>query len=465
MSAPFLWIMLPIGMGTLLLLVARDRAINVLGGSITGLLSLLAAIIPIDTALLIGTVSFKLQGTFSVLGRSFSLHQADGPLLTILFGLAAIWFFGAESLGLSRRLIPLGMMILGLLVASIAVQPFIFAALLIEIASLLAVPMLLPPNQKPGRGLVRFIIYQTLAMPFILFAGWLLTSIETSPGDATLTSATISMLGMGFALLLAFFPLNVWIPMLFDETSPYLAGFLMWLLPLVTMLFAMSFLDRYSFLRSSTQLLSALRISGILMVFTSGLWSAFERHLGRLMGYAVIAETGFLLIGLGLGIGAGVQSIFLQIIPRGIAFAAWAYALTIINSRADTLRFYDIQGALRVVPFASLSLIAAGLSVAGLPLLGDFPARLKVLQALAAQSPALLAWVILGMVGLLVGVIRTVHAAAGAPAEAAWESHEETTQRFWLSAGILLMFLLGILPQIMNPLIKNLPALFTRLGG
>ena len=465
MSAPLLWILLPIGMGALLLLVTRERAVSVLGGLTTGALSLLALLIPIDTALLIGSASFKLQGTFSVLGRSFTLLPAHGPLLAILFGLAALWFFGAESLGLSRRLIPLSMMILGLLVASIAVQPFIFAALLIEIASLLAVPMLLPPDRKPGRGLVRFIIYQTLAMPFILFAGWLLTSIETSPGDAKLTSAAIAMLGIGFALLLALFPLNVWIPMLFDEASPYLVGFLMWLLPLVTALFAMDFLDRYTFLRGSTELLLALRLSGILMVFTSGLWSVFERHLGRLMGYAVIAETGFLLIGLGLGNDAGVQSIFMQIIPRGIAFAAWAYALTIISAQADSLRYYDIQGALRVVPLASIAVIAAGLSVAGLPLLGDFPARLTVLQTLAAQSPAMLAWVMLGVLGMLVGVIRTVSAMAAAPAEAAWESHEEIAQRIWLGAGILSLFALGVLPQIMNPLLKNLPALFSRLGG
>lgn len=465
MSAPFLWILLPIGMGALLLLVARERVVTVLGGLTTGALSLLAMLIPIDTALLIGTASFKLQGTFSVLGRSFTLLPAHGPLLAILFGLATLWFFGAESLGLSRRLIPVSMMILGLLVASTAVQPFIFAALLIEIASLLAVPMLLPPNRKPGRGLVRFVIYQTLAMPFILFAGWLLTSIETSPGDARLTNAAIAMLGMGFALLLAFFPLNVWIPMLFEETSPYLAGFLMWLLPLVTALFAMGFLDRYSFLRGSEQLLSALRLSGLLMVFTSGLLSAFERHLGRLMGYAIIAETGFLLISLSLGNTVGVQAVFMQMIPRGIIFAVWAYALTIIAEQADSLRYYDIQGALRVVPIASIAIIAAGLSVAGLPLLGQFPARLTVLQTLATQSPDMLAWVMLGVLGMLVGVVRTVSAMAAAPAEAAWESHEETAQRIWLGAGMLALFVLGVLPQIMNPLLKNLPALFSRLGG
>ena len=74
---------------------------------------------------------------------------------------------------------------------------------------------------RPGRGVVRFLIYQTLAMPFILLAGWLLAGVEASPGDLALTAQSAAMLGMGFAFLLAIFPLYNWVPLLIEETSPY----------------------------------------------------------------------------------------------------------------------------------------------------------------------------------------------------------------------------------------------------
>ena len=211
----------------------------------------------------------------------------------------------------------MGLTILSLLVAATAVRPFLFAAVFIEIAVLISVPMLLPPNQKPGRGILRYVIYQTLAIPFILFAGWLLAGLETSPGDVEMTTQATAMLALGFAFLLAIFPLYTWIPMLIEEASPYLVGFLLWLLPQTTALFAMGFLDQYPFLRLSPDLLNTLRGAGLLMIVSAGIFAAFQRHIGRLMGYAAIAETGFLLVALSLGTASGIQLVFLQIIPRG----------------------------------------------------------------------------------------------------------------------------------------------------
>jgi hypothetical protein len=82
------------------------------------------------------------------------------------------------------------------MVASIAVEPFLYAALFIEMAILLAIPMLSSIYHPPGKGIVRFLIYQTLAMPFILLAGWLLAGVEASPGDLGLTVQSAAMLGM-----------------------------------------------------------------------------------------------------------------------------------------------------------------------------------------------------------------------------------------------------------------------------
>ncbi len=108
MNAPILWIFLPFALGGFLLLFRHERVLTILGGTIALFLSLLAILIPIDTVMLSGIFSFKLAGSLNVLGRSFVLETADGPLLAILYGLAAMWFFGAETLGLARRLIPAG---------------------------------------------------------------------------------------------------------------------------------------------------------------------------------------------------------------------------------------------------------------------------------------------------------------------------------------------------------------------
>ncbi|RJP46292.1 MAG: hypothetical protein C4583_19135 [Anaerolineaceae bacterium] len=464
MNAPILWIFLPLALGGFLLLFRHERVLTILGGTSVLVLSLLAMLIPIDVALGSDAFSFKLAGSLNVLGRSFVLETADGPLLAILYGLAAMWFFGAESLGLARRLIPLGLAILSLLVAAIAVRPFLFAAVFIEIAVLLSVPMLLPPSQRPGRGILRYLIFQTLAVPFILLAGWLLTGLETSPGDVTLTIQSTAMLALGFAFLLAVFPFYTWIPMLMEESPPYLVGFLLWLLPQTTALFAMGFLDRYPFLRLSTELLDALRAAGLLMVISAGLWAMFQRHLGRLMGYAAVAETGFLLIALSLGTANGIQLVFLQIIPRGLGLAVWALSLSTIQSHTDTPRFSNVQGMARILPFASAGVVFANLSVAGFPLLAGFPVRMALLESLARQSLGLTLWLALGLLGLTVGAVRTLAVTTLSEAEAGWSSRETRTQFVLIALGVLALIVLGFFPQASQFLLKNLPALFENLG-
>ena len=464
MSAPVLWIVLPLIMAGVALLARTERTAMIISAATTTVLALLALLVPINVAFTIGPFSFKLGGTLEVLGRSFVFDTANGPLLAILYGLAAVWFFGSEAVNMARRIAPSGLAILGLLVGSMAVQPFIFAALLIEVACLLAVPMLLPLHQAPGRGVLRFVIYLTIAMPFILFAGWLLAGVETSPGDVALTSATTTILFLGFAFLLAIFPLNTWIPMLFEETPAYVTSFLLWILSQTTMLFAMGFINRYTFLRLSPDLPDALRVAGLTMVGAAGLWAAFDRHLGRLLGFAVIAESGFMLLALSLGTSAGVETIFLQMIPRGFGMAVWAMGLSIIQGQVDTPRFANIQGAARAVPFATLGLILASLSSVGIPLLAGFPARLVLMQGLASASLAHALVLMVGLGGLLTGAIRTLAVSVMTPANTPWEIRESRLQIVLLVLGVAALFVLGLFPQAVRPLLENLPALFSRLG-
>jgi multicomponent Na+:H+ antiporter subunit D len=463
MSAPILWIFVPLFLGGFLLLFRHERVLTLLGGSIAIILSLLALLVPIDTVLLSGIFSFKLAGSLSILGRSFVLETADGPLLAIVYGLAAMWFFGAETLGMARRLIPLGLAILALLVAATAVSPFLYAAVFLEIAVLLSVPMLLPANQRPGRGILRYMIIQTLAVPFILFAGWLISGVETSPGDVVMTVQSTAMLALGFAFLLSVFPLYTWVPMLLEEASPYIVGFLLWVLPQTTALFAMGFLDRYPFLRLSEDLMTTLRVAGLLTVVSAGIWAAFERHLGRLMGYAAIAETGFLLVSIGLGTAGGIQLVFLQIIPRGVGLALWAMSLSIIQSHAGPPRFSNIRGVARLLPFATAGVILANLSIAGFPLLAGFPVRIGLFESLARISLGETIWLSLGVLGLLAGAFRTLMVATRSE-ESGVEVRETRTQLILIAAAVLALFVMGLVPQASRFLLDNLPALFGNLG-
>lgn len=464
MSAPFLWIIIPILVGLFSFMLVSEHATAITGGGVALFLAVLALVLPIDQALLIGPFSLKVATSVSFLGRSLVLSPATAPLLALIFGMCAMWFFGAEAAGVAARLVPLGLIITGLLVASIAVQPFLFASLLIQTAVLVSVPLLAEPDEKPGQGLIRFLIYQTLGMPFILLAGWLLAGVEASPGDLSFTIQSTVMLGLGFAFLLAIFPLYNWIPQLMEESSPYVAGFLIWLLPTTVLIFGMSFLDRYAWLRTSAQITTGVRLVGLIMLVSGAWWAAFERHLGRLMAYTAIAETGFLLLALGLATPGSASLIFLFLIPRGLGMAVWALSLSIVRRGKASFEFSSVQGLARSYPFASAGIVLAALSSAGFPLLGGFPARLALWQGVSAQSTATAVWFVIGLLGLLVGAVRQLAALVAPQEEQPWSSHEDMVQRAMLGLGILGLFLLGIFPQVTGFLLQQLPLMFQHLN-
>jgi formate hydrogenlyase subunit 3/multisubunit Na+/H+ antiporter MnhD subunit len=421
MSAPLIWIIIPAALAIPGLLINNQRVLSILGGSLAIILALIALLVPIDQALQIGSVSIKIAPAIDILGRRLILVPADGSLLAIFYGLVAMWFFGGEVTDTAKRLIPFGLLITALLVASIAVEPFLYAAIFIEIAVLLAIPLLLPLNQAPGPGVLRFLIYQTLGMPFILFAGWLLAGVEASPGDLALAVQSATILGLGFAFLLALFPLYTWLPMLAEEVSPYILGFLFWVLPTITVIFGMGFLDRYSWLRTSEQLTQIMSLGGLLMVVSGGLWSAFQRHLGRQMAYAVVAETGFSLLAFSLTPEKAVETVFLLIIPRSLALLVWAMSLTRMKDVVDPMRFSAVQGLARTYPITAAGLVLAHFSVAGLPLLAGFPVRLALWEGLAGQSLGVALWFLVGILGLLTGATRTLAVLVMAPKETDWE--------------------------------------------
>jgi len=464
MNAPAIWILLPIVLGALFWLIPNQRVLSILGGVFAVALALTAQFVPIEEALRIGTYSLKIDSSLVVLGRVLLIQPSEGALLAVIYGAAALWFFASEASNTARRIVPMGFMITALMVASIAVQPFLYAALFIEMAILLSIPLLTGINSPPGRGVVRFLIYQTLAMPFILLAGWLLAGVEASPGDLALAAQSASMLGLGFAFLLAIFPFYNWVPMLLEDTSPYIVGFLLWILPTVTIIFGTGFLDRYSWLRSSPQLIIALRYAGLLTLITGGIFAAFQRHLGRIMAYGSIADTGFCILALSLDSRLGIPILFLLIPARALGLAVWSLSLTVFRDQVGSLRFSEVRGRVRNIPFASAGLVLAALSTGAFPLLAGFPGRLALWEGLARVSIGAAFWMGIGVVGLLVSSFRSLAVLSMADEFTSWESREGWLPGIMLGLGMIGLFFLGLFPQAVQYFLSDLPAMFEHLG-
>jgi formate hydrogenlyase subunit 3/multisubunit Na+/H+ antiporter MnhD subunit len=360
------------------------------------------------------------------------------------------------------------MAIIALFTAAIAVEPFLFAAILIELAVLLSIPILAPPGKVPGRGILRYLTFQTLGMPFILIAGFLLIGLENSPGEPIYIAVAIASLAIGFALLLAVFPFYTWIPMLAEESHPYPTAFIFLLLPTGILLLGLNFLDTFTWLYENPNSEPLLQVVGAVMVVTAGIWAATEKNIARMMGFAVLLDIGFSLLAISLSLRSEDETyrilFFTGLVPRGLSLGVLALALSSLIGKVRSFELDDVRGLAKIYPVNSIAIVAAIFCFVGLPLLAGFPIKLGVIEGLSGQSLAIAIWVVLGAFGLLVGGIRASLAMVSEEAETLESLPISRVLIIFLVIGVALLFLIGLLPNLLLKVITGFPGAFTSLG-
>jgi formate hydrogenlyase subunit 3/multisubunit Na+/H+ antiporter MnhD subunit len=209
-------------------------------------------------------------------------------------------------------------------------------------------------------------------------------------------------LGIGFAFLLAVFPLNPWIPVLLEKGNVYSSVFVMTVFPTTVIALLIQFTNHYPWILET----NLFQYFGILMVFTGGAWAMFQSNLGRILGYAIIIDIGYSLLAISQSVGL---SIFLGLlIPQIIAYGIWALGLSFISDQGTNLKFRSIQGFGRHVPLVVFGVIVANFSVAGFPLFASFPYLLWLWNQIAETSIAIAIVLLLSNVGLMIGALRSL---------------------------------------------------------
>jgi NADH-quinone oxidoreductase subunit N len=447
LSAPVLWVIVPILAAVILWFFRKNRNVSFLGAiALTGILTILATLFPIDKLVSFSFFSANLSSSFTLLGRSLVLVDAERSFLILAYAMLTFWLVIAW-LGRTRRIFaPVSVILVALLIAAIAVQPFFYSALIIEVAVLLSVLILYRPGQKSVKGILRYLIFQTLAVPCILMIGWLTEIAGTNPTDTSLVNLMVLLTGLGFAFWLAIFPLYSWLPMLSEESDPIEGGFILGMMPTFILFLLLNFIDGFIWLRDPTFVFTIYRIAGIIMVATGGIWAAFQTRLSRLFGYAVIMETGFALIGLSLRSQTGLQFFTLSMFPRMIAFAIWAYTLARIDCQNLEATLEGVKGLFQKAPWISLGLFISMASLAGIPLFAAFPFRLILIQALFQQGGSIVVWIFVGILGFLVATIRFATRIFQKP-DAVGQPWEGRYSSVVLVIAIAIVLLIGIFPN------------------
>jgi formate hydrogenlyase subunit 3/multisubunit Na+/H+ antiporter MnhD subunit len=426
-----------------------------------GSIALFVLFVPFDDVLLIGGVSIKLTSEWIISGRLFSMSDVVRPLIGFLYLAGAFLLPAAWVVNANRYFTSVGLLILGTVAASLMVDPFVFAAVFIELAAMGAVFILVTRQHPRSTGASRMLILYTFAMFSILFTGSLLEVAGITSATPVLAIRVTLLLGFGFAILMTVPPFHLWLPKSADESDPYILVFILVILQSAGFFFLIRFLDSYIWLREQTAIFGGIRIAGIITTTLAVGFSASQRDLRKLMAYALLVDLGVILIAIGSGEEAGFRIALSLSGVRVIALGVLALGLSFLCN-TDLLRINNTRGMGYKMPLASAAFLVGLLSIAGTPLTAGFPGRWSLLTVVLHGDKLAAGTVIFSMIGLGVLVIRwaAILFERGDGDEPVAMSN---LPRGFLLGGIILLLLLAIFPQFIFPWVEDVASGLTNL--
>lgn len=405
------------------------------------------------------------QESFTFLGRAFRAEPADQFILTLLLAPATLVFAAVPFVGATRPFIPTAYAVLGLLAAALFVQPFLFAALFIALAAALLAVMLVDENQPNPRGSVRLLMLFTLAMPFILLTGWLVDTLEVNPNDPALIQAATLTLMVGFAVWLGVAPFHSWLPLTAETAPPLVTVFVINSLQAVVAALLLAFMAEYAWLRQNPLLYAGLTAGGTATALVGGAFLLGQTNLSRAMSYAVLVDTGAVLLALGLNTVTGVQAALGMLVARSLSLALWGVGASLLRAQAGGDTFEQVRGLGQDYPLAGGAVIVGWSALVGFPLLAGFAPRWLLLEQLAVTNLTAALIVLAGAGALTFMGSRALAALITPPddSEGHFTVNETWPVRVMIGVGVGLLVVVGVFPQWIWPLIVT--AATHLLGG
>ncbi len=460
LTTPSIWIFLPILLSLVLSLVHRFPKFSVWIAAVSSLLlAVVAFIFPQSLEFNLFGRKFLFDDTFLIFNRGLTLTASQLRTVAMVYFFCFLWSIAGFRFSVSRWFPTISLALTALWISTLAVKPFLYAAVIVELIVLISTLLLTPRGEKAGRGVMRYLVSQTVALPLILLSGWMVTGIETAPSASPLILRGTVLILLGFSLWLSIFPLHTWLPMLAEESHPWVFSFVFLMQQTTLWLLLLEFLDQFAWLRNLDGIFPAIQWAGVLTVLAGGLLISQQTKVNRVLAYLILIETGYSVLAIGLINQGGGNTLALGFIPRVLAYWQFAYTLSSVQQIAPEIdgSFHSLRDLFTRLPFHSMSLVISLLSLFGLPALGLFPAKRMLWNSVADLTLRYTPLFAVALAGMALFMLRLMHILFTPdpenPSSSLISASEESAwQIFVLCFFTLLSLLMGIFPHIfLNP--------------
>jgi NADH-quinone oxidoreductase subunit N len=220
------------------------------------------------------------------------------------------------------------------------------------------------------------------------------------PRLAVLGSLLLVLVGFGFKI--SAFPFHFWAPDVYEGAPTPIAGFLSTASKAAGFVVILRVLTAVFTPIASPDWISILAIVSVLTMTVGNVLALVQKNIKRLLAYSSIAHAGYILIGVVALSQLGMTSVVFYLIAYLITNLA-AFGIVMTFSRvvgSDEISAYS--GLSRRKPWLALAMMVAFLSLAGMPPLAGFVAKIFVFAAAVKVGLIWLAFV--GVLNSIVGL-------------------------------------------------------------
>ena len=324
-------------------------------------------------------------------------------------------------------------------------------------------------GQQPGRAALKFVLY-TLAGSLLMLVGVIGEYVAT--GKQTFDLATLATLApspsiqfllffvfaLAFAIKTPLFPFHSWLPDAYAAAPTPM---------LVTFAGVMGKAGAYGFLRIAIPLFPepvgwwdwrwVVPVLAVAAIIWGALMAIAQRDMKLLVAYSSVSHMGFIVLGIFSYNVQGQQGAILQMVNHGIIISALFLIVAWISDRTGTRDRSSMAGMAARMPVMAGVFIIVTLAALGLPGLNSFVGEFMTLLGAWERAPVLALFGAIGLVLAPVYMLRMFQGAMqGQPAGPVPKADIYTGQLLLLAPLVLLMFAIGLDPNVLTNLMTSL---------
>ena len=462
-----------LAVAVILLLVRRWTGVAAFVATVTSsAVVVLLLVVPLDQVLHLPWFDVLLEAPLNVRGRFLVIEPVDVLPMVFMAATSALLSILTWRLMLRSSFFSVAMASLALLFVALMVGQVVFAALLIEMAALLMIfPLHEPVRMRDGttygggvKGGLQYMVYTSLALPGLMIAQLLLAQYEVLPGERGLLQTATLLFVFSFGVLLGAVPFQAWLTTVTEDGSPPVVTFLFTVGLGAVWFLLLDYLESYTWLSEQAAFSTLLTGVGLLMMVFGGTLAAGQRRLGRIVGYATLADNGAMFVALGTRREAGVAVALLLLMARPFALGLMMLGLDGLRRLGrgdDDAR--RLRGGAWKMPWRALAFMMGGMALAGFPPSLGFAARWGLYRILMSQGTAQALLALLSGVGVMMGLVNAARLLLSRPQgsrEIETQADDPLVLAFVVGLVVALT-VLGLFPQFLSGFALDVAREFT----